>query len=305
MKCIYGYLFICILLTAAIPLFAGSEGQAENIIAHIEQLYDESIDSELVQSTIRDALNHGLTEESIIAFFTAASQSDMAMDDVVSCLEYLTLTKTEGFPYNLVMNIMLEGLAKGAAGDEIYASLKANRENMEFCYKVASVHKGRGRSSTDDVALLTTILYNVLEMGFNRDEVQQLSTSVIEQKRSSAYFINSLEVLMELHSLGLEKDQTVSLIDSAISSEYRISYIRTFPEVFEERMRDGISSDDIFAALHKDLESRKTTTSKSETGSAQSGAGTSSDGSGSERGSPSPGGTSSTGSQRGTGNGKK
>jgi|GEM_PF-3470616 len=297
------YIFICILICITTPLFAGSTEKTDAIISYTEELYTESIDSDALRGPVKGALNEGISQESITRFISANMQAGVEIEELIFYLENMSSAEAEGLPSYLVMNTILEGIVKGATGEEIRTSLLTSRSQIRFCNEISVRHKGRARRGTDETFLLTTALYNTLHMGFTENTLEQLSSSVLEHQRSSIFFMNSLEVLMELHSLGLENEQSGPLINSAINMDYRIGYIRSFPKIFSTQMKRGISQDDIFASLKEDIELSRAPSFESGNGSSYSGNNRSSEGPGSDRASPSQGSAPSSGAKKGNGNG--
>ena len=265
------YIYICILICITTPLFAGSEEKTDAIISYTEELYTESIDSDALRGPVKGALDEGISQESITSFISVNMQAGVEIEELIFYLENMSSAQAEGLPSYLVMNTILEGIVKGATGEEVRTSLMTNRSQIQFCHTIAVRHKGRSKRSTDDTALITTALYNALHMEFTENTLEQLSTSVLEHHRSSVFFMNSLEVLMELHSLGLENEQSALLIDNVIIKDYRIGHIRSFPKIFSTQMKNGISQDDIFAALQEDIELSRAPSLGADNGSSYSG----------------------------------
>jgi hypothetical protein len=303
MKCKICCICICIFVAIAAPLFAGSDNGTDEIIAYTEQLSPELVETDVLRAPIQRALNEGITQESIISLISATMHGGVHIEEAISYLEIITATQAEGLPYHLVMNTILEGIAKGAMGEEIHESLAANRKHIEFCHRVAVRHEGRTGRRADDTALLTTALYNALHMGFNENMLERLSGTITEHNRSSVFFINSLEVLMELHSLGVENKRGALLIDRAINEGYRIGYIRSFPHTFSTQMKLGMTQDEIFSMLHDDIAHLRASTAEAGSGSSQSGNSRGSGASDSQRGSASHGAAQSSGTKKGKGNG--
>ena len=296
---------ICIGIFVAIaaPLFAGSDNETDEIIAYTEQLTPEPVETDVLRVPIQRALNQGITQESITGLISATMQGGAHIEEAISYLDIITAAQVEGLPYHLMMNTILEGIAKGATGEEIHESLAANKYRIEFCYGVAVTHKGRTGRRTDDTTMLTAALYNALHMGFNENMLERLSGTITEHNRSSVFFINSLEVLMELHSLGVENERGALLIDRAINEGYRIGYIRSFPHTFSTQMKLGMTQDEIFSMLHDDMAQVGSSTAEAGSGSSQSGNSRGSGDSDAQRGSSSHGAAQSSGTKKGKGNG--
>jgi hypothetical protein len=303
MKYVTCCIHICVLVCITTPLFAGSEDKTDAIIAYTEIMYTKSIDADILRDPVKGALHEGISQERITRFISANMQAGVEIEELIFYLELITSTQAEGLPSYLVMNTILEGFAKGATGEEIRTSLMTRRSHLQFCHRVAVHHNGRGRRNTDDTNLISTALYNALHMGFAESTLEQLSSSIREHQRSSVFFMNSLEVLMELHSLGLENEQSASLIDSAIAMDYRIGNIRSFPQIFSTQLKNGMSQDDIFAVLREDIEHLRAFSFAADNGSPRSGSNRSSDGPGSDRSSPSQRSAPSSGAKKGKGNG--
>ena len=300
MKCKNTFIYACIFFCAVVQLFAGTEDQVDEIIAQAEAQYGEHIDSDLLRVPVEEALEEGITDKSIMRVISAAMRGHMTSEEIVLHLEFITSSQAEGLPSYLIMNTILEGIAREIPGDDIRASLMANSGRMEFCQEIAAKQSGRSRRSVTDSKHLTIALYNALYMGFSMDQLEQLSLSVHEHNGSSAYFTNSLEVLMELYGIGLEHERSVYLINSAIDKGYRINHMRTFPNVFSSHIKNGMSHEEAFAMLQNDLEKPKATSSDSGNGSSQSGSGSGT--SGSDRGSSPRGSASQSGAKKGKGN---
>jgi len=296
------YICICIFVAITAPLFAGSDNGTDEIISYTERLSPEPIETDVLRVPIQRALNEGITQESITSLISATMHGSMHIEETISYLEIITATQAEGLPYHLVTNTILEGIAKGATGEEIHESLAANRNHIEFCHGVAARHKGRTGRRADDTALLTAALYNALHMGFNENMLERLSYTITEHNRSSVFFINSLEVLMELHSLGVENERGALLIDRAINEGYRIGYIRSFPLTFSTQMKLGMTQDEIFSMLHDDIAHLRASTTDADNGSSQSGNSRGSGASDSQKGSASHGAAQSSGTKGGKGN---
>jgi hypothetical protein len=301
MKLKYIFMYVCILICTVTQLFAGTEDHVDEIITQAEEQHGEHIDSDLLRTPIKKALDQGIADESITRLISAAVREDIATEDIVSHLEYITSSHAEGLPSYLVINTILEGIARGVPGDDIRASLMANEGRMEFCQDIAADHRGRSRRSAANTVHLTTALYNALYLGFGMDQLEQLSSTVQEHNESSIFFTNSLEVLMELYGLGLENEQSVYLINSAIDRDYRINHMRTFPNMFATHMKNGMSHEEVFTMLQNDIENPNTASSISGNGSSQSGNRSST--SASDRGSSSGGSASQSGAKKGKGSG--
>ena len=297
------YICIFILICINTTLFAGTDEKTDAIVSYTEALYVESFETDALRGAIKGALNEGISQENITRFISASVQADTEIEELTFYLEIITSTQAEGFPSYLVMNTILEGFAKRATAEAIHTSLMKNRSQIQLCHEIARAHKGRAMRSIDDTALLTTALYNALHMGFSENTLRHFSSSVLEHQRSSVFFLNSLEVLMELHSLGLKNEQSALLIDNAIIEDYRIGYIRSFPKIFSAQMKNGISQDDIFAVLQEDIKLSRAPSFKTDNATSHSGSSRSSETSGSDRGSPSQGSSPASGSNKGKGNG--
>jgi hypothetical protein len=298
-------LLVFVLLLAATPLYAGSEEKTDAIVAYTEELYDEPFDTDALRDPIAKALNEGISQEQLTTFIAANIQTDVEIPELVFYLENISATQAEGLPSYLIMNTILEGIAKGATEEEMRTSLMTSKKQIRFCHTVSAGHKHKVKRSSREKALLTSALYNALHMGFSEDALEQLSTSVLEHHRSSVMFLNSLEVLMELHSLGLENEQSILLIENAIIQDYRVGHIRSFPMIFSTQMNRGFSQEEIFAALQEDIKYSRAPSLGSDKGSTHTGHDRSSEGSGSGGNSPSQDTSQSSGNNRKGGNGRK
>jgi hypothetical protein len=296
-------LLMFVLLFAATPLYAGSEEKTDAIVAYTEELYDEPFDTDALRDPVAGALNEGISQEQLTTFIAANIQTGVEIGELVFYLENISATQAEGLPSYLIMNTILEGIAKGATEEEMRTSLMTGKKQIRFCHTVSAGHKHKVKRSSSEKALLTSALYNALHMGFSEDALEQLSTSVLEHHRSSLMFLNSLEVLMELHNLGLENEQSILLIENAIIQDYRIGHIRSFPMIFSTKMNKGFSQEEIFATLQEDIKYSRTPSLGSDEVSPYSGHDRSNEGSGSDRSSPSQQSAPATGSEKGRDNG--
>ncbi len=292
-----------VLFLAATPLHAGSEEKADAIVAYTEELYAEPFDIDALRDPVAGALNEGISQEQLITFIAANIQAGVEIGELVFYLENISATQAEGLPSYLIMNTILEGIAKGATEEEMRTSLMTSKKQIRFCHTVSVGHKRKVKRSSSETALLTAALYNTLHMGFSEDALEQLSTSVLEHHRSSLMFLNSLEVLMELHSLDLENEQSILLIENAIIQDYRVGHVRSFPMIFSTQMNRGFSQEEIFAALQEDIKYSRAPSLGSDEGSTYSGHDRSSEGSGSDRSSPSQRSSPAAGNKKGKDNG--
>ena len=301
MRCQTFYVYIFIIFFITMPLFAGSEEKTDVIIAYTEELYTGFIDSDALRGPVTEALDEGISQERLTTFVAANVQAGVKIEELIFYIENMSAAQAEGLPSNLVMNTILEGIAKGATEEDIRTSLMTSRSQIRFCHTIAIRHKGKARQNMDETVLLTAALYNALHMGFTESKLQQLSTSVLEHDRSSVLFMNSLEVLMELHSLGLENEQSALLIENAIIKDYKIGHIRSFPKIFSTQMERGISQDKIFTVLQEDLEHSRAPSLGADNGTSFSGNNRSSEGPDSGRSSPSQRSAPAAGMKKGNG----
>ena len=292
-------LLVFVLLLAATPLYAGSEEKTDAIVAYTEELYDEPFDTDALRDPIAKALNEGISQEQLTTFIAANIQTDVEIPELVFYLENISATQAEGLPSYLIMNTILEGIAKGATEEEMRTSLMTSKKQIRFCHTVSVGHNRKVNRSSRETTLLTAALYNALHMGFSEDALEQLSTSVLAHHRSSVMFLNSLEVLMELHSLGLENEE------NAIIQDYKVGHIRSFPMIFSTHMNRGFSQEEIFAALQEDIKYSRAPSLGSDEGTTYSGHDRNSEGSGSGGNSPSQDTSQSSGNNKKGGNGRK
>ena len=160
----------------------------------------------------------------------------------------------KGIPEEVLMNSILEGIAKGIPGKIIRESISSIEMRLGFCYRTATNHSSRRRGHSSEVELLTKALCTAMDSGFSENDINTISSAVQKQKISPSFFLQSLRTMMELQRFELEYKEIIWLIGISIEKGYRISDIRAFPLIFSSETKKGLNEEDIYIRLLHDIE---------------------------------------------------
>ena len=295
-------MFIC-LLCALLPFAAaaGSRQEADEIVVGFLETYHLPVVPGQVRDIVQEALDAGVPHDEVSVFMEALSTTDRPFEEIRSYLGTISEIHRSGVHSELVLNTILEGVAKAIPREVIEESLSAYEENLMFCRNLALKHIRKKRADGDLTGLLTDAIFVTLLAGFDRTDLAALSTAVESNRRSPSFFIKTLEVTITLDTLGLEREQVIQLISTAVSLDYSAYDLKAIPTLYLSELNKGREDDVLFDRLVEEIErgSRQNGTPSREGGGSSGGSSSSGGKSGNGGSSGSPG------SSRGPGNGLK
>jgi uncharacterized membrane protein YgcG len=300
--CIVFICFICTLLPIAAN--AGSRQEADEIVVGFQDTYSLPVDREQVRAVVQGALDAGVPHDEVSVFMEALSTTDRSFEEIRSYLDTISEIHRSGIHSELVLNTILEGIAKSIPREIIEGSLSAYEENLMFCRDLALKHIRKKRADDDRTGLLTDAIFLTLLAGFDRADLTTLSTAVESTHRSSSFFIKTLEVTIALESLGLGKKQVIELMSTTASLDCSAYDLTKIPALYLSELKKGWEKDVLIDRLVEEIErsSREEGTPSRASGESGSSSGGSSS-TGGKSGSGKPSG--SPGSSHGPGNGLK
>jgi len=253
---------LCTTLPAA--LFAGSKQDAAAIVDRMLEQYSVPVEREKVYGAVTEALEAGVPNEEVSLFMSALAQTERPFDEIGGYLHTIGELHQSGIHSELVLNTILEGVAKGIPGETIQGSISSYKEKLVFCRDVALLHISRKRSHSSRVDLLTDALFITMNVGFDRERIASMSRVIQRNNKSAFYFIKTLEVMIELKNLNLPNEQIIDLLSASIALGSSLNDMGNIPSWYQAGLNRGLGPDEIYASLLQRLER-----GESHTGSAQ------------------------------------
>lgn len=248
-------------------------------------------------NAVQRALESGVDESAVSRFVEVGSEAGRDAGELAFYLIRTAELHAEGAPAELLMNSILEGIAKDVPEQIIKSSLEPITDRLLFCTDTAREHIPR-RAREANVELLANGLFQAMSLGFSREDIGTLSREMKQNGKSPSYFVRALEVAMEITNLGLQNSSTLMLLIEAVKSGLNTMEVASLPQILLMSGQQTFTEDDLRSMV---LAARKSQVSSSE-GDTETTKGASPSGSdtgGNERGSSAqPGGGSGSRSRR-------
>jgi hypothetical protein len=205
---------------------------------------------------------------------------------------------------DLVLNTVLEGVAKGVPGAVLEMTISTYRERLLFCGDIAKHHVHGKRGQKNRIDLLTDALFVTMNTGFDEQSIGEISTAV--KGKSPSYFVNVLEVVIALDTMRIDPGQNITLVTRSISMGYTAAELQSIPSLYQTELKKGIPDELVYELLLKRIDSGESPSSHEADGRTRGGqgspAGSSSGGSSGSGKSSKDSGSSGSGKGRVSGN---
>jgi hypothetical protein len=221
-------LTVCIFLVNTEDILGASAKKSGALEQVITEFYpDPDASSKLIQASM-SLIKNGIPPENVYRFVQTAALNMCPYEELHYYMNIVGEFHESGMPSELVMNTILEGIAKGVKNKKIRDSLLFTEKRLLFCAETAASHTARRRGKKD-IDLLSTSLFNALNSGYREDELLSISSKVKTRKKNAHYFFVSVNTMMELQSMGFRNQDTVQLIHACISNGFSLSDIKLYP----------------------------------------------------------------------------
>jgi hypothetical protein len=258
-------------------LFPAVQDEADKIVEIAVGRYTIPVDRKELHSVVEKALGEGIPFKDVYTFVAECSAANRETDDVALALKTVAELQKTGVDTGIVINSILEGIAKDVPGPVFKKSLIDIENNIKFSAEIASFHATRRRSKREnEMALLTSAVLNTLNSGYNPADIRTISLAIKNNKLNAGYFTGSLQILMELNSFSIPRRHSVDLVEKSIDSEFDLAEMQAFLKVFQSEMKEGVSEEEIYKTLLDQIESRRNTKAVPAGGKGSGGRGSSS-----------------------------
>lgn len=278
-------------------LHAGSSKDYDSIIEMAEEKYSGEITTKPLVTAVSKALEEGVPYEEVYRLVLSSAEAGKTPDEVASYLNTVMYLYQQGVSADIIINTILQGIAKDLSESKIKSTILDMKNKLLFCKEIALNHcKGKKRENT--VCLLTSGLFYVLNTGFSKTDIENVSIQIKTHQKNERYFFHTLNVMMELKNLGIQKDTITKIAAIFIERDFTISDMKKFQNLVSSTIKDGKFEEDALDELLANIERGSTYTgSQGESGKGATG-------SSSSKASPGKRGGRTGGSHSGPGNGK-
>jgi len=175
-------LTVCIFLVNTEDILASSAKKSVAVEQVITEFYpDTDASSELIQAAMH-LIKNGIPSENVYRFVQTAALNMCPYEELHYYMNIVGEFHESGMPSELVMNTILEGIAKGVRNKKIRDSLLFTEKRLQFCVETAAFHTAR-RRGRKDIDLLATSLFNALNSGYCEDELLSIRMKCKHRKR--------------------------------------------------------------------------------------------------------------------------
>jgi uncharacterized membrane protein YgcG len=285
-------LLVLFLILFAFPVVgtASSDKDAQKSLqSQLSQYGGQSVSPEERRALEDSALNardSGIGAWDVLRFIEVCGEAGRGAAEVSFYLDRMAELHGRGVPAELIMNIILEGVAKGVPEQNIRGSLGPLTERLIFCTDTArrSVTGHGARHSSDaDVELLANGIFQMTSLGFRRNDVDLLSSAVRSSGQDPDYFLHVIEISMALVNTDLDRQSVLRLMTGAVEKGLSTSQLLMLPQAVsrlaaqrlsEERMiEEAMAAVQSSGGLQQDSGSRTSGSKGSGTGGSGSGGG--------------------------------
>ena len=286
MKIHFFFFFFLLFILLSAYSYAGSEVKQENIEQITFELYKEPVDLTYLEKSISRALEGGIPYDNVKGFVSTSAKTGRKPEEVSYYLDMILDIHSKGVPSGIIINTILEGIAKDMSEERIRDSLSLTKTKLLFCNGIALTHV-RKRTRGETVSLLVASLFNALNSGFSKTDLENISSAITERNKSANYLFNAVNIMMELNSLGFREENIIELISVSIANNFTTHDISKYPDILSESFKNGVVDEDALVSLIASIE-KGYRPSDSEQGQGKTG-GTSSESSGGHQGGSKPG----------------
>ena len=292
------FIFITFLYIS-IPVFFYASSRKDSEITAERILLPVPADPEtrkILTNAVQSALENGVDESAIARFVEVGSEAGRDPEELAFYLHRSAELHAGGVPAELLMNSILEGIAKDVPGQIIKSSLEPITDRLLFCTDTAREHFPR-RAREANVELLANGLFQAMSLGFSKGDIGVLSREIKRNGKSPSYFVRALEVAMETANLGIQNSSTLMLLIEAVKNGLNTAEVAALPQILLMSGQKTFTEDDLRSMV---LSARKSSVSPSEgdTETTKGGSSSGSDTGGNGGPSVQPGGGSGSRSRR-------
>ncbi len=219
-------------------LYAGSSKDLDSIIAMVEEKYSEEINTKSLVTAVSKALEDGVPYEEVYRFVLSTAESVKSPDEVASYLNTVIDLYQSDVPADIIINTILQGIAKDLSESKIKYTILDMKNKLLFCKEIALNHCSR-KKEENTMCLLTSGLFYTLNSGFSEIDIKNISIQIETHSKNERYFFHTLNFMMELKNLGIQKDTITKIAVIVIEHDFTISDMKKYQNLVSSTMKGG------------------------------------------------------------------
>jgi hypothetical protein len=268
-------ILLCLYLFPAL-LFGSSDTYTDRSIEAALLQYGEASNRQDLADSARRAIESGISVQVVIQFLNGCAEAEREANEVSSYLDRTAELHTRGVSSELLMNSILEGVAKGVSEQDIERSLGPITDRLIYCTATARKHFPR-RAKEQSVEMLANGLFQAMSLGFSREDIDTMSAVVRKKEKTPHFFLRVIEVSMEMENAGIRRSTTLHLMIESIEGDLGTNDLKALTDFMLTKQKESDTEEEL---IRKALEAARASgresgngTSTTAPGGAQSGSG--------------------------------
>ena len=238
------FIYILIFIFLSVCSYAASEVKQENIEQITIGLYEEPVDLTHLNDSISKAIEGGISYDKVKGFVTSSARAGRKPEEVAYYLDIIMDIHSKGIPSDIIINTILEGIAKNTSEETIRNSISSTKARLLFCNDMALNHVLK-RTREETISNLVASLFNALNSGFTENDLKIISSAIKEKDKSAYYLFNTVNIMMELNSLELSEEKIIELMTVSIENNFTTNDISMYPDILSVLSKNGNVDDDV------------------------------------------------------------
>jgi len=251
---IFILLFINMIINLAYP---SSEKESKDIKNFISSTYPTNTNNKEISKLINSALKNGVTTDQIKSLISRSHQYKRDFSEVLNYMKVLDELSNQGILSDHIVNIILEGLAKGAASKKILEMINDEKSNWIFCTEISKeVFSKEGLKKRRNIRVnLEKTMLMLIDVGVSKNSIKELAITIRKNKRDAAYFNLILKVALEIKSMGLKNETITKILKIAIDNNISSGQLMNYLDIISNKISEGKSEDEIAETIINNIKS--------------------------------------------------